>query len=1050
MSPMAELEIDDVAFLTGDSRTHSNLCDVCLCGRSVSSSNSRTRRRSKTSPSGLSALFSVHCGPRARNANVQTRRRATILTCVLCSLIVSLIALYFAFLGPSFLFNCSNSDKTDQRSNGSSSTKSEHLSSPSKDSKDTNVQKRPPCTATNGEAFPWASLRLPSNNVLPVHYELFMHPNLTTFTNKGTVEILLSAVTNTNYIVIHVKQLNITAIAMSVANQVVPIKRVLECRAQEQLFVEFNGHLEPHKGNYSLKVSFNKKLAEQLDGFYVSSYNDSSSGVDRKRYLATTHFEPTSARKAFPCFDEPLYKATFSMKMVHEPNYDVYFNSERQTKLLYNPDGHFLSVFEDTVRMSTYLVAFAVCDFKAMSARTKEGVHVRVLVPNDQYNQAEYALYSASNMLTYYHEFFNVSYPMSKLDLMAIPDFASGAMENWGLVSFRTTMILFNEAESSNQVQEQVATVIAHELGHQWFGNLVTMSWWSELWLNEGFATYMEHLGVNYVHPDWLMMEQFILTTTQDAMNLDSLDSSHSIMAAVENTNDIDAIFDSISYKKGAALIRMLQNFLGMDTLRSGLTKYLTRYQFRNAQTRDLWTCLSESVPHGAINVSAILDRWVKQKGYPVIATKLEYNKLYLSQRRFLSSPTELDDFYLSFTSPLSNQQAGEQQSSQSVQSPFGYQWIVPITIITNRNPVTPKLVWLSSPDAVLSMDSATDWFKINTNQTGFYRVNYDESNWRKLIELLHSRDHRNHVLSATDRASLIDDAFSLMKISLLTSDLALNLSSYLENAERHYVPWETALRHFAALDVIMNGNPYLHKYIMKLLLPTLTTLGWKDDGSHLDRKLRSSILFAAVKYGDENTIKIARRFFEEWTKNNYRVSPNFRETVYMSGIKFGNIRDWEFCWKKYKNSKIASEKRLLLSALAATKSNYLLERLLQYSLDKDKIRAQDTVQVITEVSKNPAGKLVAWRFVRSNWATILELFGQGSFSMDSVITETSWFFSDHFDYQEVSNFFANVQTGSGQQAVRQVLERIRSNIYWKEHIEQQVVRWLQRVTYRL
>jgi len=608
----------------------------------------------------------------------------------------------------------------------------------------------------------------------------------------------------------------------------------------------------------------------------------------------------------------------------------------------------------------------------------------------------------------------------------------AGAMENWGLITFRTTMVLFNEAESSNEVQEQVAIVISHELAHQWFGNLVTMDWWSDLWLNEGFASFIENLGVNFIHPDWHMLDQFVVSTTQEALYLDALESSHPIQASVENPAEIEAIFDVISYKKGAALIRMLENFLKFDVLRAGLSHYLHKYQYRNAKTRDLWRCFSEAVPNSPVNVTAVMDRWVKQKGFPVVATKLERNRLYLSQRRFLSSPSDSDSV------------------DPTDLSPFGYQWIVPITLITNKNPTTPRTVWLSSTDAVLTVDSSTEWFKLNTNQSGFYRVNYDERNWRRLIDILHARDYNRHILPPSDRSGLIDDAFSLMKISLLTADLAMNLSSYLESGERDYVPWETALRHFAALDVIMEGNPYLHKYVLKLLQPSLTVLGWKDDGTHLQRKLRASVLKAALRYGDEQTAKIARRFFEEWMKNNYRVAPNFRDVVYTAGVRFGNSREWEFCWKKYKSSRIPSEQRLLLSSLSATRNPWLLDKLLNNALDRDKIKPQDTVQVITDVARNPAGRLLVWRFVRANWDKVLNLFGGGSFSIDSIVSETSWHFSREFDHHEVAQFFKSVDVGSGQQAVHQSLERIRANIYWKTHIEQHVVKWLQKVTYRL
>jgi len=555
--------------------------------------------------------------------------------------------------------------------------------------------------------------------------------------------------------------------------------------------------------------------------------------------------------------------------------------------------------------------------------------------------------------------------------------------------------------------------------------------------LNEGFASFLEVLGVDFIHPEWKMMDQFVLQTTQDALSLDALESSHPIMAQVANPSEIEAIFDVISYKKGAALIRMLENFLRLDVLRSGLSRYLRKFQFRNAQTHDLWQSFSEvirdirDIPQSSssLNVTAIMDRWVRQKGFPVISSKLERDRLYLSQRRFLSAPVEVD---------VTGHHGVES-------SPFGYQWIVPITIITSKTPTSSRLVWLSQPDAVLSMDPTTEWFKLNVNQSGFYRVNYDDTNWRRLIELLHSRSYNYHILSPSDRSNLIDDALSFMKISQLSADLAMNLTAYLELGERDYVPWETALSHFSSLDAVMGGHPLMRKYLIRLLLPTLKFLGWKDEGTHLTRKLRASLLKAAIMYGEEDSIKNAKSFFDRWVTNSYRIAPNFREVVYTTGVRFGGSREWDFCWKKYTTSKVPSEQRLLLDALGSTRNPWLLGRLLNFSLDRDKIKPQDTVQVITNVARNPEGRLLAWRFVRENWSKILSMFGQGSFSMDSVISGVTYHFSREFDYDEVSAFFSRVNVGSGSEAVKQSLERIRRNIYWKQYVEEQVINWLQK-----
>ncbi|RWS30597.1 endoplasmic reticulum aminopeptidase 2-like isoform X3 [Leptotrombidium deliense] len=993
---IGELEIDDIAFLTaGDNPSRKDVTAACgsLCG---------TRRR------------------------YQKTNYCTILFSASFVLFVVIVALIVAFVNP-FKDRCNHPD--DSAGDASSRT-----------------ARNVAFIATNGEAFPWTDIRLP-NFIKPVHYDLFMHPNLTSFVNKGSVEILFQITQRSDFVVIHAKELNISEVSITDSgDKFIKVVKILEYAAYEQLYIQFVNSLEPIKENYTLKIAFIKNLEEKLEGFYISSYTELT--TERKRYLATTHFEPTFARSAFPCFDEPALKATFALKMVHEPNHEVFFNSEKQTRIPYNNDGLTLSVFDDTVPMSTYLVAFVICDFKSLSARTKEGTHVRVVVPADQYNQAEYALYSATSILSYFTQFFNISYPLSKLDLVAVPDFGAGAMENWGLITFRTTTILFDEEFTSNEIQENVAIVVSHELAHQWFGNLVTMKWWNDIWLNEGFASYVENLGVNHVNPEWNMIDQFVLSTTQEALALDSLDSSHAIMANVTDPREIEAMFDTISYKKvnliklvktikfslfskGAALIRMLQNFLSTDILRLGLTMYLNKFQFRNAETQDLWKCFTDAVPNSSINVTAVMERWVRQKGFPVINVKSDRNKIYLNQKRFLSSP------------------ANAETMEENDFPPFAYQWIIPVTIITNKNYKAHRLVWFSSPNTAISLDYGAEWFKLNVNQTGFYRVNYDEKNWKKLIAVLQRSDYNRHVLSATDRANLIDDAFSLMKMDILSPDIAMNLSTYLEIGERDYVPWETALRHFFVLDTIMHGNPYLQKYVRKLLQPSLTLMGWKDDGTHLAKKLRSSLLFSAIIFEEEQAIRIAKLFFDEWMKKNYKVAPNLRNVVYTTGVRYGGIKEWDFCWKKYKSSNVPSEQKLLLTALSQTRVPWLLIKLLNLSLDKDEIKRQDTVQVITDVAHNPFGRLLAWRFVRENWATLISFFGQGSFSMESIITETSWHFSSAFDLKEVDTFYRKVDVGSGAAAVKQTLERIRANIFWKKSVEHKVVSWLQRVAYR-
>ena len=428
------------------------------------------------------------------------------------------------------------------------------------------------------------------------------------------------------------------------------------------------------------------------------------------------------------------------------------------------------------------------------------------------------------------------------------------------------------------------------------------------------------------------------------------------------------------------------------------------------------------------VNVSAVMDTWVKQKGYPVINVRQDGHRLYLSQRRFLSTPPE------------------SEASKTSDISPFGYKWVIPITIITDRKPDS-RLIWFNTSEMWIPFEENIKWFKLNANQSGFYRINYEQDVWRSLSEVLIEHTYNRHVLTSTDRANLIDDAFALMKTGALDVNIAMKLTLYLRNGERDYVPWETSLYHFGIMDTVMLQNPLLQKFICGLIEPLITIWGWKDHPQDLMlvRKLRALLLRAAVSYGDRQSIQVANRYFQSWVTNNTKIPVNLREVVYNTGVQYGGHKEWTHVWNKYLNTTIPSEKKLLLGALGSTRNAYLLAKYLNSSLDKNQIKTQDTVHVITVVSHNPIGRDMVWRFVRENWHQIIKLFGEGSFSMDSIITETVWHFSTRFELKEVDDFFRSVSVGSGQQAVEQCLEKIRANIFWKDNIEKSVIQWLER-----
>ncbi|KAK3598030.1 hypothetical protein CHS0354_042397 [Potamilus streckersoni] len=356
--------------------------------------------------------------------------------------------------------------------------------------------------ATNGKPFPWKNVRLP-DSVLPIEYNIFLHPNISLSVFQGVANILCKVQKETDFIIFHIKDLNISDYGVKLSNgQNILVKENLEYKKNEQVYIRLERPLLTGT-QFNLEVKFLGQLTGKLSGFYKSSYKTDKG---EERYIATTHFEPTDARSAFPCFDEPDMKATFQVSIVREKDYITLFNTPLNRSEVYEKGSLMVDHFEKSVDMSTYLVAFVVCDYKNVTSLTKGNVKVGVYTPADQIERAQFALDSAVAILDYYDEFFGVKYPLPKADLIAIPDFAAGAMENWGLVTYRLTSILYDPIRSSASSQQWVAVVIAHELAHQWFGNLVTMKWWDDLWLNEGFASFVEYIGTDKIHAEWQMV----------------------------------------------------------------------------------------------------------------------------------------------------------------------------------------------------------------------------------------------------------------------------------------------------------------------------------------------------------------------------------------------------------------------------------------------------------------------------------------------------------------------------------------------------------------
>ncbi|XP_024220191.2 endoplasmic reticulum aminopeptidase 1 isoform X1 [Halyomorpha halys] len=877
--------------------------------------------------------------------------------------------------------------------------------------------------ATNNELFPWNNVRLPAF-ARPLRYHINIHPNLTTLDVKGQVIIDFQVDKDTYFIVLNSQNLTITdKMITDRKNHRLSIARLLEYPPRQQLYLEMKDKFRK-RVNYTLVMRFTTRLSREMEGFYISSYKTKDGET---RYLATTHFEPTYARSAFPCFDEPQFKARFRMSIIRDRFHISLFNMpiiNTEDAGFYMGTGLLRDDFQESVEMSTYLVAFVVCDYQHIRAETARGVSVAVYSPPDLLKQAKFALDTATAMMDHYERYFNVNYPLPKQDLIAIPDFGVGAMENWGLITYRETSILYEPEETSAASHQWVAVVVAHELAHQWFGNLVTMRWWNDLWLNEGFASFLEYLAVDKVMPGWNMMEQFVLDKTQPGLNLDALTNSHSISVTVQDPTEIEAIFDTISYSKGAALLYMMEKFLGQDTLKRGLNDYLNTHKFSNADTKDLWAVMSKHANH-SIHVKNIMDTWTRQMGFPLIDIKRDGGSISASQTRFLLSPD----------ARLPNSTVHSMPKS-----PYDYKWYVPLTYYTDIS--DEEMVWMNLTDVKFEIDPSASWFKANVNQSGFYRVNYEPDMWKALIDTL----KKNHTaMTPTDRASLIDDAFTLCRAGLVNITTVLELSLYLRE-EREHVPWATALDHLQTwARFLSEAAPYrlFLEFISHILEPVATSLGWEDTGTHMEKLMRSNIFASAVLSGVQSTVTEATEKFREWMEKGTKIPPNLREAVYSAGIKYGGVKEWQFCWNKYNTSRIPSEKKLLLRILGVSSDPWVLQRYLLATLDRDRIRPQDIKIVMASVSSNPEGQLLAWRHLKAHWKGLQTLFGNGTFTMGSLISSVTSHFSTQYDYNEVFDFFHHIDVGSGSRSLDQSLETILLNIHWVQKNEEPLYSWL-------
>ena len=518
----------------------------------------------------------------------------------------------------------------------------------------------------------------------PIRYILKFSPNLEDFTFSGNETIELNISKSFNEITLHSSEIDIIDVDLSGKNP--SIASDIESET-----VTFQFDTEIPAGNYSLNINFCGTLNDRLRGFYRSRYLDTSG---TEKFMATTQFEATDARKAFPCWDEPESKSIFSVSITLPEELTAISNMP-EDQILDLGNGLKNVTFADTPIMSTYLLGFTIAEMECVQRKTKHGTLMRVWTTKGKENQGNWALESSIQLLDFFNDYFGIPYPLPKLDHLAIPDFAAGAMENWGIITYREVVLLMDEDNTAATTKQFIVEVIAHEMAHQWFGNLVTMKWWNDLWLNESFASWMGDKATDWLHPEWDMWTQFLTHDTNRGLSLDGLANSHPIEQDVKNPAEIGQLFDAISYSKGASILRMLEQFLGEETFKSGLRNYLKEHAYANATTHDLWKSLEEA---SGLPVNQIMESWTTQTGFPVLKVKTE------KQHDSLSINFEQNQFRY-------DNILNESTQNDSL-------WQIPISVSSSATDSTIRELMTTRAFTLNLKHQNTSWIKINPSHS--------------------------------------------------------------------------------------------------------------------------------------------------------------------------------------------------------------------------------------------------------------------------------------------------------------------------------------------
>jgi len=731
-------------------------------------------------------------------------------------------------------------------------------------------------------------------------------------------------------------------------------------------------------GNYTLSLVFAGPLDDSMRGFYRTKHNV----LGQDKWGAACHFEATGARKCFPCFDQPEFRSTFDIS-VRRPNPQMEVLSNMPSTG--EDDG--VVRFARTPALPTYLVCVVLGYYDSISRRTENGVRISLYTQISQTIQVEFALDVATGALNFYQEFFGVDYPLPKMDLVAVPDFYIGAMENWGLLTFRETALMYHPVASTISRKQYVAILVCHEIAHQWFGNLVSIEWWSQLWLKEGFATWISFLAVDHLFPEFDIWSDFQREERLQALNLDSLESSHPIQVEVKDPGQIDEIFDAISYSKGASIINMLYHWIGEEKFKQGLNRYLCSHKNSSAETSDLWHALDSvmglgTVDHVTNTVEQVMDAWTTLQGFPKVKVDLSEDGVVCIKQEIL------DD----------------------------RRWKIPLTIYIDGSKEINLL-----EDSV-SFNCEKGFPVVNQGQTSFCRVQYD---WA-LIQLL--KDHI-HTLDVRDRAGVLSDlfCFSILDGQEKVGRLLEVLEWYA--GETDWLVVYTVLDVLGRLAALVEDTKAWAGFLQfayKILQPSLTSLGWRRRPGDINENIaRSAIIERLGRLGNSETAGEAMLLWRREQRGKEPIPMDIRAVVYRTAARHGTRSDVDLFIQKFHEADRSEEKQLVLSALASFSDYNLIQEILAWSMT-DAVKLQDRVGLIVGVARSgPEGKLAAWNFFKANFGVLRKQYTSGN-KLIMLIKGVTAHLNTMDLYNAAKDFFAENDVPAAARTIKQCLEDIR------------------------